>query len=584
VPTVSQGSFSVKSKGRPGRPLLRTPAKERQIIRACVQSAIVTGQMPRDTELAQQTDLGERTVRTIRLEAGLSRWDVSTWVKARTQNLPAPPAGETLCWSSYGGVWLLTPLLVRSTLLKAAGVLQWTTQSGVAAGQWVLTVVLWAVLNFRRFWHLTDFRHQADLGLALFTGRLRLLADSTMWRLVHSLTPDSAEAFYQQTAAEAVPLEAPIDQEWLSMDEHVVGFFTKLKPRPLGKTRVPTRGRPYPAIRLYAPFHLWAGRFVGLLVTRASRALSQELPALITELRTLRRRANHPRPEQVDVIVDRGAYKGVLFKQLMEDCQLRFIAMARATPANVRQWAAVREEAFAAYQPAGEKNSQLKIAETETKVAGCPYPLRTVLIRDDTPSTRQRWRCLFTKVTADQMTPAKVDETYRKRQHQEDGFAQLDHSLAGKCLPKPYRLLRQPNHQGQKRKTVATELSPQTMTGLKVVAWLRHWTFNLVHDFGAALGGPYASMKAGTLVRKFIARPGILRVKGNEFWVSLMPFVDSEALTGWLDQVNQQRIEIPWLGHLVLHIEVAALPVGLAADPDAARKRIFANRTSPTAT
>jgi len=577
--TIEQSRPLVKANRQPGRPLVRTPAKEREIIRICVKNAILTGQMPSDAELAQQTDLGERTVRTIRLEAGLVRWDVRVWVKARSQDRSAAPADEMLCWTTCAGVWLLVPLLVRSTLLTAAGGLQWSIQTSVAAGQWVLTVVLWAILNFRRFWHLNDFRHQADLGLALFTGRLRLLADSTVWRLVHCLTSDSANAFYQQTAAAAVPLTVATDQEWLSMDEHVVGFFTKLKPRPLGKTRVPTRGRSYPAIRLYAPFHLGAGRFVGLMVARANRALSQELPTLLAEVRTLRKRANHPRPEQVDVIVDRGAYKGSLFKQLMEDSRVRFIAMARATPANVRQWVTVSEEAFDAYQPPGEHNHQLKIAETTTQVGGCSYPLRTVLIRDDTPTTRQRWRCLFTKVTADEMAPSKVDETYRQRQHHEDSFAQLDHDLAGKCLPKPYRLVREPNQQGQKRKTVATELSPETMTGLKVVAWLRHWAFNLVHDFGAALGGPYANMKVGTLVRKFIARPGILRVKGDELWVSLMPFAGSEALTGWLDEVNRQRLAVPWLGHLVLQIEVAAAPVGLAAHPGAVRKRVFANCT-----
>jgi len=579
--TIDQSRPLVKTTHQSGRPLLRTPAKEREIIRACVKSTILTGQMPSDIELAQQTSLGERTVRAIRLEAGLIRWDVNAWVKARAQSSPATPAGEMLCWTSHAGLWLLMPLVLRSTLLAAAGGLRWTTKTSVTAGQWVLTIVLWAVLNFRRFWHLTDFRHSADLGLALFTGRLRLLADSTIWRLVHCLTVDSAKTFYQQTASDAVPLNAPGDQEWLSMDEHVVGFFTKLKPRPLGKTRVPTRGRAYPAIRLYAPFHLWAGRFVGLVVARASRALSQELPALIAEVRKLRARANHPRPEQVDVIVDRGAYKGSLFKELMVDSQVRFIAMARATPANVRQWEAVPDKAFAAYQPPGEHNSQLKIAETTTKVKDCPSPMRTVLIRDDTPNSRQRWRCLFTKVTAEEMTPAQVDETYRQRQQQEDSFAQLDHALAGKCLPKPYRLVREPNGKGQKRKTVGSELSEETMTGLQLVAWLRHWAFNLVHDFGAALGGPYASMKVGTLVRKFIARPGILRVKGNELWVSLMPFTGSEALAGWLEQLNRQQLAVPWVGHLILQIEVAPAPLGLAANPGAVRQRVFANCTLP---
>ena len=368
------------------------------------------------------------------------------------------------------------------------------------------------------------------------------------------------------------------------MDEHVVGFFTKLKPRPLRKDRVATRGRAYPAIRLYPIFHLGIGRFVGLIVTQAQQALSQVLPALIAEVRWLRTAAGHRQPQQVDVIIDRGGYKGSLFKELVADGQVRFIAMARATPANVRQWEVVPDKAFKAYQPPGEHNSQLKIAETTTKIRDCPYPLRTVLIRDDTPNTRQRWRCLFTNVTAQDMTPPEVDETYRQRQHHEDSFAQLDHALAGKCLPKPYRLVREPNERGQKRKTVGTELSEETMTGLKMVAWLRHWAFNLVHDFGAALGGPYANMKVGTLVRKFIARPGILRVKGDELWVSLMPFTGCEALTGWLDQINRQRLTVPWVGHLILQIEVAPAPVGLAANPAAVRKRVFANCTSPMIT
>lgn len=478
-------------------------------------------------------------------------------------------------------MWLLVPLVLRSTLLAAASGLRWTTKTRVAAEQWVLTVVMWTVLNFRRFWHLNDFRHSADLGLALFTGRLRLLADSTVWRLVHCLTVDSAESFYRQMATAAVPLNAPGDQEWLSMDEHVVGFFTKLKPRPLRKDRIATRGRAYPAIRLYPIFHLGMSRFVGLVVTQAQRALSQVLPALIAESRRLRTLAGHPQPQQVDVIVDRGAYKGSLFKELIADGQVQFIAMARATPANVRQWEAVPDSAFVAYQPPGEHNSQLKIAETTTQINKCPYPLRTVLIRDDTPNTRQRWRCLFTNVNAQDMTPAEVDKTYRQRQHHEDSFAQLDHALAGKCLPKPYRLVCEANEKGQKRKTVGTELSEETMTGLKVVAWLRHWAFNLVHDFGAGLNGPYAKMKVGTLVRKFIARPGILRVKGNELWVSLMPFTGSDALTGWLEQLNRQRLAVPWVGHLILQIEVAAAPVGLAAKPGAVRQRVFANCTLP---
>lgn len=50
----------------------------------------------------------------------------------------------------------------------------------------------------------------------------------------------------------------------------------------------------------------------------------------------------------------------------------------------------------------------------------------------------------------------------------------LDHSLAGKCPPQPYHLVREPNQQGQKRRAVATELSQESMSDLEIVDWLRY--------------------------------------------------------------------------------------------------------------
>ena len=577
MPTVQRNGSRVNFRPVLGRPPLRSPAKERQIIRECVRGAIISGQMPSDIELGQGVGLGERTVRDIRLKAGLNRRHVSAWVREREAS-EACSVQEVLCWTPYAGLWLLVPLLAQSMLLPAAQMLRWTTDTGIHFSHWVLTVVMWAVLGFRRFFHLDDFRHQADLGLALFTGRVQLLADSTVWRLVHRLNPKQAKAFYRQTAAEAVPMGLAPEEEWLSMDEHVVNFFTKLKPRPLDKTRVPTRGRCYPAIRLYAPFHLSTGRFIGLVVTKAKCALSQVLPTLMKEVRRLRALAGHPQPQCILMILDRGAYKGSLFEELMEDDDCCFIAMARATNKNIEQWEAVSEEAFDAYHPEGQQNPNLKIAKTETRITNCRHLLPTVLIRDDTPETRQRWRAMFAKVPAKDMPPAEVDATYRRRQSHENSFAELDHHLAGKCLPKPYQLVRELNIHGERRKTVATTLSDETMTGMKIVAWLRHWAFNLVKDFGAALGKPYATMRVGTLVRKFIARPGFLHLKGNELWVTLMPFSEQQVLTQWIQQLNQQRLSIHWLDHLILQVEIAPQPVGLAANPRKLRRRLFANR------
>jgi len=581
---VSEASTRVKCDVRLGRPPKKTAAIERQIIRSCVQQAIISGQMPSDSVLGQQVGLSERTVRQVRLQAGLNRRDIHAWVQGRENQASPVPAEETLCWTPFAGLWLLMPLLVKTAFWSAVGRLQWTVKTGVTAGSWALTVLLCAVLGFRRFLHLDDFRHQADLGLALFTGRVRLLADSTVWRLVHSLEQKSVEAFCQQTAAAGVPLAAPEGEEWVSLDEHVVGFFTKLKPRPLGKDRVATRGRAYPAIRLYAPFHLWAQRFLGLVVTQAGVALSQMALTLIAEVRRLRQSAGHPQSQQAEVILDRGGYKGALFQALIDDGHIQFIAMARATAKSVRQWEAVPEDRFVAYRPAGEQNPHLKIAETETQITDCNQALRTILIRDDTPHTKQRWRALLTNVPISRMAPAAVDATYRTRQRHENSFAELDHALAGKCLPKPYRLQREANHQGQKRRTVGSTLSEETMIGLHLVAWLRHWAFNTVKDWGQSLGAPYAVMHVGTLVRKFLVRPGVLRLRGNEIWVSLLPFTGCEALAGWIQYLNQQRVSIPWLGHLVLQMEVATKPFGLAAEPRTVARRVLANRQLPVVT
>jgi len=63
-----------------------------------------------------------------------------------------------------------------------------------------------------------------------------------------------------------------------------------------------------------------------------------------------------------------------------------------------------------------------------------------------------------------------------------------------------------------------------------------------------------------------------------------MPSTGSEALAGWIDHINRQRTVVPWVGHLVLQIEVAPAPVGLAADPGAVRERFFANCTLPRTT
>jgi hypothetical protein len=581
--TVGQAGSPVNRAGLarrgPGQPSKQTPARIRAINRTLVNAALNGQALPSDARLAETVHLSERTVRTIRLQVlGLDRHELKRW-----QASPSAPAGHTepverelICTTPFAGLWLLVPQIIDSGLAHAAETLQIVGRTRVPASQVVLTLVAWAALGFQRLMHVDDFRHWADMGLALFTGGLHLWSDTTLWRWVHGLTPESAARFYERTVSRVAGHR--VSQGRFSVDEHVVPSFTKLKPRRLGKTRVPARGRSYPAFRLYAPFDLDLGRFVSAVVKIARESLSQIALELLGELRRLRQRAGVKDALQVRLILDRGAYKGRLFQTFWEDPHLSFIAMARATTKNVAQWEAVPERHFRAYRRAGEANPNLKIARTYTTITGCKYPLASVVIRDDTPEAKQRWRVLFHKNAPGCRPHAEtIDAEYRQRQDHEIGFAQYVHALVGHSLPKAYQMFREPNEHGEKRKTVATEETPRSQQAVQWVAWIKFLTFNLIKDFGASLGKAFGPLQVGTLVRRYLLRPGRLYLQAGQLIVQLDPFRGAEDLYPFLPQLNDRRLPIPWLANLVLQIEMAEMPQGLAAVPNRLGLKILAN-------
>jgi hypothetical protein len=567
----------------PGQPSRQTPERIQAINRAVVQAALTGDEIPSDVVLAREHGISERTVRDIRLRMlGLNRHELKRWQQQGTRDFSPHRSAEPelVCTTPFAGLWLLAPQIIDSGLARAGRVLRVVKRTRVQAIQVVLTLVAWAALGFRRLFHVDDFRDWADMGLALFTGALHLWSDTTLWRWVHGATPESVLAFYQATAGQAAGRSD--SQGRFSLDEHIVPSFTKRKPRPLGKTRVPTRGRSYPAFRLYVPFDLDVGRFVGLLVRKAREALSQVLPDLLAEVRLLRRQAKVQDADRVRLIFDRGGYKGSLFQELMADSQVSFIAMARATKPNVQQWEAIPERRFRSYQPEGDDNPNLKIARSTTRITDCQCPLPSIMIRDDTPGTKQRWRVLFFKNEPGRRPRAEtIDAEYRQRQHHEMGFAEYVHALVGHSLPKAYQMFRLPNEQGQKRKTVATAETAHSRQAVHLVAWIKFLTFNLIKDFGAALGQECAKLHVATLVRRYIMRPGRLYLHAGRLIVQLDPFRGDVVLHPFVQQLNERRLPIPWLGGLILRVEIAAKPQGLAAVPNILGQRILANSGPP---
>ena len=403
--SVCQINSSVKPSSPrrgPGQPSKQTPERIRAVNRTIVGAALTGGEIPPDAVLGEAHGVSERTVRDIRLRTlGLNRRDIKRWQRQGAQGAEAAcsTTPELVCRTPFAGLWLLVPQIIDSGLAQAGCLLRIVKKTRVQSIQVVLTVVAWSALGFRRFFHVGDFRDWADMGLALFTGALHLWSDTTLWRWMHGATPASKLAFYQATAGRAAG--QPGTQGRFSLDEHVVPSFTKRKPSPLGKTRVPTRGRSYPAFRLYASFDLDLGRFVGLLVRQARESLSQVLPDLLREIRLLRRQAQIPEADRARLIFDRGGYKGSLFQELTADPQVSFIAMARATKRNVRQWDAIPESRFRSYQLDGDDNPNLKIARSITHITDCQHPLPSVVSGTTLPAPSSGGGCSSSRTNLD---------------------------------------------------------------------------------------------------------------------------------------------------------------------------------------
>lgn len=268
----------------------------------------------------------------------------------------------------------------------------------------------------------------------------------------------------------------------------------------------------------------------------------------------------------------------------MEDDDVIFVTPAIRYSSNVAQWEAIPEAEFVDYVPKRmeqlpeEKPPVLKLADTTTIVKDCEKPIRSIVLRNDTPGVKEKWWVLFTSDT-DSSAEAILEE-YPTRQSHENAYRTLKHGHHGDALPKAYRLERVENQQGEKRQTVSTHIEKKD---LWFVAWLKGLAMNLIQDFGDALGGHFSKMTSPTLVRKFIKRPGYLRIVGNQLHVILDPFDGDIALSDWIQHINEQQLQIPWLGNLVLQISIAEEPAFLPHNFAEIKRNIFAKSASQKA-
>lgn len=574
---------------RSGRPAVVTQhAIEQAVIQEILAAIIADHALPADAELAQRAtrrwqDAGGPTVtltaaqvETIRLHWGIRRSDVKAQLQAASGAQHTAQEQVTLGQTRWGGDFVLLALLVQKAWLRVASGLTLAAGYAVTAEQLLLTALFAVLCGIRRACHLDGVR---DVGWALLTARPRPLSHSTFQHLIHTLSLGAVRRFYQATAQQQVAATADGDLR-VSMDGHTVPRYTRLVDLP--KTRLSSTGRVGKADEVLSAFDLDGDTFLALRIRRGGKNLQRVVPSLVRELLGQRQ----DRPGLLRLFLDRGAYKAALFRDLKAQPQVHFYCPAVRYRDLVAQWQALRAEDFAAEpfvfrrqaaQPASERTvyrladrpMTLNIREKGRVVD--TVTLRAVILHNPQGQTsRQQWHVLFTD---DEQRPARhlADEFGDHWGHE---FAHRigKYDLCYDILPQSYTLVSRRDKQGQLQREVTFNIK-----AIFLVAWLRCLTFNLMTAFGQALGGEYARMWAGTLLRKFVHRPASLSLVGNELRLVFEPFPEQEDLRPLLEQLNRERVAVPWLNGLVLQFCIAEdEPLHPLATPQK-RKRLFGN-------
>ncbi len=275
-----------------------------------------------------------RNVRYINQQVrSICRGDGKTGRPPKSQAPPLDAEPAVIGYSAYAGLWLLVPGLLASRLLPLT---HWLTFAVPVAGllpwQWVLTVLVLAWLGFSRMQHLRDLW---DVGVALFTGRCRVLDADRGRKALKAIPATAGQRFYQataQTEGETIPQVQPR----VSGDEHPVGHQGGPE---MPKAKVPRFGRVRCAHHLFGTFVLGVRRFVGLVVTQANRRLCPGAADQLAEARAHQAQAQ-PGSSGLRAILDRGSYQGAAHRalQALRQQGVQHLALARRTQPNVAYW------------------------------------------------------------------------------------------------------------------------------------------------------------------------------------------------------------------------------------------------------
>lgn len=580
------GLFDQPITGRPA--VTSQPTVERAVVRAVLEAVITEHTLPDDEALAQTVNgyleeaqepwdgqVSASMVETIRLRLGIQRPTLTQQLEAANDSQSPVQEKVRLGRTKAGGAFILAVLLVETGWLKLAELLPMAPGYAVTAVQWLLTAIFAVIYDVRRAFHLDDVR---DIGFVLITGRTRPLSHSTFQHLLHAIPAEAAWRFYEATARWMVRgLGAGVRR--ISLDGHNLPRYTKVVDVIKGK--IGNTGRVLKAEEMVLAFDLDAWLWLALRVYQGAKKLSQALLEMVTELRRHRRGIEG----LWRIFFDKGGYKGQNFQALSALPDVHFYTPAVRYSSNVEQWEQLEEGDFDPETFVFDKHAELptdqrlvyRLADVtmtvnireKHRVVGS-VQLRAIVIHDpDGQKPAERWPMVI--LTDDRQIDAReLANEFGDHWGQEFGHRIGKHDLCLDIVPPGYRLTSRRDESGQLQREV--EYDP---TAFFLSSWLRCLVFNLTSLFAKRLGGEYAKMWAGTLLRKFIRRPATLYLIGNELHVVFDPFQGQDDLRPLLEELNAKRVALPWLNGLIVQFSIKEdEPLHPLAEPEK-RNRLF---------
>ena len=405
----------------------------------------------------------------------------------------------------------------------------------------LLTSAFCPLVGVERIFHLDQM---ADPGFALLTGGWHCPSRYLVGAWRRNLSWYGVDRFCRLTSP----------WEWVAGEDALVSFDEHSIPRWTHKFSVPkgfvtTRNKYMRCEKLYCGYDVLHDRFLNARGTPGNVELRDVSLRLINQVLT------GGRPHRLHALFDAGAGKADADVRSLMDLAdrtpcLDVTVRAVRHPSRVQIWKSLDADEFVSYEEdgpsVGAPPKEIRLAQTLTTLKDEPpeKAVRTIVCREIVPGPRKdRWHPLYTSSDAE---PLEVLQTFRTRQHHEQGYRVGVHDENLNAIPCGYD------------KQSPDRCRPRFHRGpLQMMGWLAALVYNAVADLAVGFPQRYQGAHVSTLRRTFFNQPGSIYLTPNTLIVHLNSFARQDDLIPLVDSVNKQGCHIPWLGDRRLVMSMA---------------------------